>query len=394
MANLHSIEEPIAYDSLSVSQNVYSFRRTGDTTNQTILQIGNEVYPSFDLNNVQTLRIENIVLTQLPNTELDDLRENTFSFNEDDGLIINCEITPTAESMDILYTRYFLSEQTNNGFKATVMLPTGEASDLDIIPSYTTLLGGVWRYTFTNNPHYFATIIPNFTQYEIPSSIEELTRNGEAYNTRTTAANLQSKEYRYTVATGVGTLDIKDDDYKQHYRLFEASANASQFTNVDIEAEPRLVAKRDREIRLGDRFYGKVVLSKESVELVNTDAKLNELAKNDILGRRAFLYDVRNGTTTSVYAGIVEEYSTNLRTLKIDIGASQSLTDTSFLETVQDTYDFDSDELIPVIYGKVYDCPLLLVSENTNDDDYIVGTSDDQYEFSETNRSGQSYTLP
>ncbi len=137
------------------------------------------------------------------------------------------------------------------------MIPTGEASDYEIIPSYTTAGGGHWRYVFTNSQHYFATIIPNFTQYNIPSSIEEVVRNGEAYNSKITTGNLEDKEYRYTASDSIGTLEIKDDDYRQYYKFFEASANISQFTNVDIEAEPRLIQKKTTKFGLVIGFMGK-----------------------------------------------------------------------------------------------------------------------------------------
>ncbi len=382
MANLFSIEEPILYDSLASIAGGLALRRDGDTSIKTIAELGNEDYASFDINNIQTIRIENIILTLLPNTAQADLRENTFSFNENDALILNCAITPTAENMDVFYTRYFLSEQINNAFKATVLLPTGAAADYLIIPSYTTESGGVWRYTFTTTPHYFATIIPNFTQYDIPSSLGELTRNGESYNLRTTTGNLSSKEYRYTATTNIGTLEIKDDDYKQHYALYEGSANATQNTEIEVQAEPRLRRKADRELRLGDRFYGRVILNKETVELVNTDAGLNQLAQANLLGRRAFLYESTADTSTAIYAGAVNEVSASTRSVKIEIGAMQSLSDASFIESISEVYGIESDELIPIIFGKVYDCPLILTEESEADgDSYIAGTSDDEYQI-------------
>ncbi len=383
MANLLTIITPIALTattnfslSLSTIDDVYVVSVFTENLEMTVV----DFFKARGLN-ARNIRSINIDDRQYQYYQVDDARHspnNTFT-RDGNRILLKTTDTLAGGQVNINYAYNYLSVNETE----TLELPPRKLLARDftakkVIPSYNES-DDTWQYNLSDSGWWFANIIPNFQIDAEPSEIFEVRRNEEDFLEKTGTGALGEKSYMFENDT-FPLLTIKDEDYKQYYTPFEISTNQElQTENIEI-AEPRLFEKNDRLIRLGSKFYGKIILHKESAEVLNIDGALNDIAQSEILGKKAFLYNIKNNELENVYRGIIDEVSVTTESMRVSIGPTQSLIDTNFLESVNDVYSVESDELIPILFGRNEGVKLLYTEFNDNNNCvFIAGVEDDNY---------------
>ncbi len=301
-----------------------------------------------DINNVLTVEHIDKSLTYQNVVSINDLREGRFTvlggelYARSPGLVAGENLDNLNVSVN--YTNHFLSTEYKGGFQIPVTNRDFVGETLSVVPSWNTSTN-LWEYSFNQSSHYFSNLIPGFTVYSNQDEVLQLFLEGEPL-LFLESGELGENSYKYDSSTSI--LSINSQDYLQWLRSpFEAVVSMQVENVLTVEASPRLIEKKDSEIRLGSRLYGKIVQSKETIELVNVDGGLNELAQDTVLGRVAFLQNINDGIIEQSYTGVVEEVEADTKKIKFEIGAIQSFLDVSFKEKT------GSGKNIPLMFGKI-----------------------------------------